>query len=159
MLKARCDPTRTLPRPKRNTGRTGGDRTALLGVAECKGDGHSAGAGAEVNGDSRSPFVFSLKATTEAQGKHLLRILFHNVVWRIYDSPLKACEIEAPDRNVETELVILFQGMEFPQLGIPFTQVRRGGGRRSCDMGREGQQPPAGRGDERAIPELVSAGG
>ena len=45
------------------------------------------------------------------------------------------------------------------KMGIPFTQVRRGGDRRSCDMGQQGRQPPVGRGDERAIPELVSAGG
>ena len=48
---------------------------------------------------------------------------------------------------------------ELPELGIPFTQVRPGGGRRSCDMGRDGQQPPVRRGDERVIPELVSVDG
>ena len=45
------------------------------------------------------------------------------------------------------------------QLGIPFTQVHRGGARRLCGRGREGRQPTVGRGDERAARELVSAGG
>lgn len=78
----------------------------------------STGVGAEVNGDSRSPLVLNLDATMEGrrkpQGKHLCRVLFQIVVYRIYGSTVKAREIEAPDRKVETELVILFQGMEFP---------------------------------------------